>query len=219
MKKQITQNDLKNNTFFWYAYISLFRGYDEVNEINIDEALEVLEIDNKELSVWEKEFFPQREGDEFTRYIGGKIDEDLSFFIKFQDCEIVFFLNDIYIGNLCGHFEAWFLTWDELLVFRQFEHLFLLFLPMTRVEKHQTDEARLIIQNHLKTIPKFENNTEYITKCILNGLVIDGQFFIQSEIGIVNNQNHSIRNIEKYPRYKEDVMKLNGVLKKLVEKK
>ncbi|RYF20993.1 MAG: hypothetical protein EOO42_11390, partial [Flavobacteriales bacterium] len=59
---------------------------------------------------------------------------------------------------------------------------------------------------------------EYIANCILNGLKIEGQFFEQDEVGIVNNQNHSVRNIEKYPRYREDVIKLNGILKELVEK-
>ena len=218
MNNQITQKDLENNTFFWYAYICWFRGYDDVNEINIDEALEVLEIDPKELAAWENDFFPRSETDEFTKYIGGKLNEQISFFIEFQEFEIVFFLNDIYIGNLGGHFEAWFFTWDELLAFQKFEHLFLLFLPLTGIEEHQIEEARIVIGNHLKTIPKFEKNAEYIANCILNGLKIEGQFFEQNEVGIANNQNHSVRNIEKYPRYREDVIKLNGILKELVEK-
>lgn len=218
MNNQITLNDLENNTFFWYAYICWFRGYDEVNEINIDEALEVLEIDPKELAAWENDFFLRSEGDEHTRYISGKLNEQISFFIEFQEFEIVFFLNDIYIGNLGGHFEAWFFTWDELLAFQKFDHLFLLFLPMAGIEEHQTEEARIVISNHLKTIPKFEKNAEYIANCILNGLKIEGEFFEQNEVGIVNNQNHSVRNIEKYPSYAEDVTKLNGILKDLVEK-
>jgi len=219
MNRQITQDDLKDNTFFWYAYISWFRGYDDSNEINIDEALEVIEIDREKLAEWEKQFFPQNKDEEFARYIGGKLNEDITFSIEFQDGEIVFFLNDIYIGNLGGHFEAWFLTWNELLAFQQFEHLFLLLLPMTAIEKHQTDTAKQIVQNHLKTIPGFEKNAEYITKCILNGLTIDEQFFEQDEVGIVNHHNHSVRNIEKYPRYREDVIELNKILKKIVEEK
>lgn len=218
MNNQITQKDLENNTFFWYAYICWFRGYDDVNEINIDEALEVLEIDPKELAAWENDFFPRSETNELTKYIGGKLNEQISFFIEFQEFEIVFFLNDIYIGKLGGHFEAWFFTWTELLTFQKFDYLFLLLLPMTGIEGHQTDEASIVISNHLKTIPKFEKNAEYIANCILNGLKIEGQFFEQDEVGIVNNQNHSVRNIEKYPRYREDVIKLNGILEELVEK-
>lgn len=114
-----------------------------------------------------------------------------------------------------GHFEAWFLTWDELLSLQQFEHLFLLMLPMTAIERHQKDNAKQIIHDHLKTIPKFEQSAEYISKCILNGLVIEELFYEVDEVGTVNNQNHSVRNIRKYPRYRENVVELNKVLKKL----
>lgn len=214
MEKQITKDDLKDNTFFWYAYISWFRGYDDINEINIDEALDVIGIYREKLIEWEKQFFPQNE-----RFIEEKINENITFFIEFKDSEVVFFLNEIYIGNLGGHFEAWFLTWSELLAFQHFEYLFLLLLPMTAIEKHQSDEAKQIIQNHLKIIPKFENHIEYITQCILNGLTIDEPFFVQNEIGIVNNQNHSVRNTEKYPRYREDVIELNKILKKITSTK
>jgi len=219
MDRQIKQIDLRGNTFFWYTYISRFRGYDEINEINIDEALEVIGMDSEKLAEWEKQFFSQTENEEFTRFIGGKLNENITFSIEFEDNEVVFFLNDIYIGNLGRHFEAWFLTWEELLAFQQFEYLFLLLLPMTAIEKHKTDEAKQIIQNHLKTIPKFENHIEYIAQCILNGLIIEKPFFEQDEVGIVNNQNHSVRNIEKYPRYREDVIELNKILKKITEKK
>ena len=217
MNKQITQDNLKDNTFFWYVYISLFRGYDDINEINIDEALEIIGIDRDKLYEWEIEFFAQNENEELARFIGWKLDENITFSIEFRDSEVIFFLNDIYIGNLGGHFEAWFLTWDELLAFQQFEYLFLLLLPMTAIEKHQIDEAKQIIQNHLKTIPKFENHIEYIAQCILNGLIIEEPFFVQNEVGIVNNQNHSVRNTERYPRYIEDVIELNKILKKITE--
>jgi Immunity protein 19 len=219
MDRQIKQDDLKNNTFFWYAYISWLRGYDDINEINIDEALEVIGIDIDKLVEWEKQFFPQSKDEKFVRFIGGKLNDNITFAIEFQDTEIVFFINDIYIGNLGGHFEAWFLTWDELLAFGQFEYLFLLLLPMTAIEKCQIEDAKTIIQNHLKTIPKFENHVEYIAQCILNGLTIDESFFVQNEVGTVNSQNHSVRNVEKYPRYRENITELNIALKEFVEGK
>ncbi|WP_343570266.1 Imm19 family immunity protein [Sphingobacterium sp.] len=215
MNRQITLNNLEDNTFFWYTYIKWFNGYDDINEINIDEALEVIGIDKEKLAEWEEQFFSIDKGGESLKFIGGNLVEDITFLIEFQDHEIVFFLNDIYFGNLGGHFEAWFLTWDELLSFQQFEHLFLLMLPMTAIEQHQKDNAKQIIHDHLKTIPKFEQNAEYISKCILNGLLIDEVFFEIDEVGTVNNQNHSVRNIQKYPRYRENVIELNKVLKKL----
>lgn len=69
MNRQITIDDLTYNTFFWYSYISWFRGCDDINEINIDEALEVIEIDREKVLEWEKQFFPQNENEEFTRFI------------------------------------------------------------------------------------------------------------------------------------------------------
>ncbi|MDQ1149631.1 hypothetical protein QE382_001615 [Sphingobacterium zeae] len=215
MNRQITQDNLKDNTFFWYTYIKYFNGYDDINEINIDEALEVIGIDKEKLAEWEEQFFSIDKGGESLKFIGGNLEEDITFLIEFQDHEIIFFLNDIYLGNLGGHFEAWFLTWDELLSLQQFEHLFLLMLPMTAIEIHQKDNAKQIIHDHLKTIPKFEQSAEYISKCILNGLVIEELFYEVDEVGTVNNQNHSVRNIRKYPRYRENVVELNKVLKKL----
>lgn len=49
------------------------------------------------------------------------------------------------------------------------------------------------------------------TRCKLNG-----QYFSQNQVGIINGQNHNVRNTEKYSRYKEDVIKLNSTLKKII---
>jgi len=219
MNRQITQNSIKDNTFFWYSYIKWFNGYDDINEINIDEALEVIGIDKEKLAEWEEQFFSLDDFGEVSKFIEGKLDGDTTFLIEFEDHEIRFFLNDIYFGNLGGHFEAWFLTWDELLSLQQFEQLFLLMLPMTAIEREQRDHAKQIIYNHLKTVPQFQQSAEYISKCILNGLLIDEVFFELDEVGTVNNQNHSVRNIRKYPRYKENVIELNKIFKKICNKK
>ncbi|MFD2921269.1 Imm19 family immunity protein [Terrimonas rubra] len=218
MIRQITKEELTDNSFFWYAYICWFRGYDDKNELNIDEVLEVIDIDREELYKWEQEFFPENESEEAIRFVRGEIDESISFHFEFQKYEVVFFINDLYIGNLGGHFEAWFLTWEELLALKTDSYLFLLLLPMTGVEVHQFAAALELITNQLKTIPKFEDKAGYIADCILNGLKTSGPFFKQEGVGIVNKENHSVRNIEKYPRYTEDVIKLNDILKTIVDK-
>ncbi len=218
MNRQITKEELRDNSFFWYAYICWFRGYDDKNELNIDEVLEVIDIDPDELYKWEQEFFPENESEEAIRFIRGEIDENISFHIEFQKYGVLFFINDIYIGNLGGHFEAWFLTWEELLAFKKDTYLFLLLLPMTGVEANQAAEALEVITNQLKKIPKFEDKAGYIAECILTGLKTDGQFFKQEGVGIVNRENHSVRNIETYPEYTEGVRKLNDILKKLVDR-
>lgn len=214
---EINIDEIKNNPFFWYNYICWFRGFDDENEINIDEALEILEIDQAEFQLWGKEFFPENSSEEPMRFISGKMKEEISFHIDFAEYEIAYFINDIYIGQLSGHFEAWFLTWDELMSLSQQDCLFLLLLPMTGIDETQIPETLKIVSEHLKNISKFEKDADYIAKCIVNGLLMEGIFFQQNPIGIVNNQNHSVRNIEKYPMYKEDVIQLNADLKKLTQ--
>lgn len=217
MTNQIKSEDIKNSTFFWCFYIGLFRGYDEIYELNIDEALEGIAINNDELHDWENTFLTTKDPDENVRFIGGKLNQEMSFHIEFQESEILYYLNDIYIGNLGGHFEAWFLTFDELIKFGKFDLLFLLLLPMTGIEKKQIEPAKNLIAEYLKSIPLFEEKAEYISECIVNGLIMEGNFSTDAEIGIVNNQNHSVRNIEKYPRYRDDIKKLNLALKLLIK--
>lgn len=216
MNEQITSDDIKNNTFFWCFYIGLFRGYDDKNEINIDEALEVIDVNKEELVEWEKAFFTDTDSKEIVRFIGGRLKDKMTFLIEFQENEIVYFLNDTYIGNLGGHFEAWFLTLDELVRFGDYELLFLLLLPMTGIEKKQIASVKDLISKYLISIPKFQKTAEYIAECIVNGLIMDKTFCV-NEIGITNNQNHSVRNIEKYPRYRDNVIELNVALNKFME--
>lgn len=212
MKKQIVIEDIKQNTFFWKFYFCWSRGYDEKEEINIDEVLEVVETDETKAYEWEYLFFNQTDIEENPRYIAEKLTDNLNYAIEFQEYEINFFLNDIYIGNLGGHFEAWFFTLDELLAFEKYPSLFLLFLPITGIQENQKSILKPIITKHFEAIPKFETQSEYIADCILNGLIMESPFQETDEIGLINTQNHSVRNVTAYPRYREDVIELNKVL-------
>lgn len=212
MNLQIPIEELNNNTFFWKYYLCWSRGYDEKEEKNIDEALEVVETNEEEAYDWERVFFNQDDIEENPRYIADKINDNLNFAIEFAEYEINFFLNDIYIGNLGGHFEAWFFTLEELLAFEKYPNLFLLFLPMAGITEDQRDILEPVLIKHLETIPKFETYSEYIADCILNGLIMQSSFQETAEIGLTNNENHSVRNIKDYPRYKEDITELNKIL-------
>ena len=72
-----------------------------------------------------------------------------------------------------------------------------------------------MITEQLKSLSLFEKRAAYVSECIVNGLIMNGNFSNNNDIGIVNNQNHSVRNIEKYPRYRDDVIALNFALKKM----
>ncbi|MFH6993904.1 Imm19 family immunity protein [Flavobacterium sp. FlaQc-48] len=69
-----------------------------------------------------------------------------------------------------------------------------------------------IITKHLGTIPKFQIHSEYSAACNLNGLIMESPFQETAEISITNRQNHSVRNITAYPRYKQDIIELNKSL-------
>jgi len=212
MNNEINIEEIRENTFFWKFYLCWFRGFDDKEEINIDEAVDVIETNETEFYNWERLFFNHESIEENPRYITGNLTDDLNFAVEFQEYEINFFLNDIYIGNLGGHFEAWFLTLDELLAFEKDPVFFLLLLPMTGIQENQKSVLQPIITKHLEAIPKFESHSEYIANCILNGLIMESSFQETAEIGLTNNENHSVRNIKKHPRYEEDVKKLNRIL-------
>lgn len=213
MNNEITIEEIRENTFFWKFYLCWFRGFDEKEELNIDEAVEVIKTNETDFYNWERQFFNHESIEENPRYFTGNLTENLNFAVEFQEYEINFFLNDIYIGNLGGHFEAWFLTLDELLAFEKHPVFFLLLVPMTGIQENQRSVLKPIIVKHLEAIPGFELHSEYIANCILNGLVMESSFQETAEIGITNNENHSVRNIIKYPRYQEDVTEINRILR------
>lgn len=116
-----------------------------------------------------------------------------------------------------GHFEAWFLTWDELRALDNGTELFLLLLPMTGLEEGQQKPAEALISQRLGQIPVFTAMSDYIARCIVSGLVIEGEYTQADGIGITCTQNHCVRNVEKHPRYRGDVSKLNKLLLRLMK--
>ncbi len=214
MEQIITKKDIKENSlFFWFSYFSWFHGAEDyTKELHIADVLqEIISVNIDRLNSWYKNFFICKNGE--ARYIVEKINDTLSFQIEFQEDEILFFINDEYIGNLGGHFECWFLTLEELQYFENTEFDFLLLLPMLGITKKEFDKTKKLISKNIATIPELKQYSNYIAECITNGLLMQGEFYLDKEVGIVNNQNHSIRNIVKYPRYKESVIKLNKLLK------
>ncbi|MNK67370.1 hypothetical protein D3C87_867030 [compost metagenome] len=216
MNTQISIEEIKDNTFFWKYYFCWSRGYDEKEELNIDEVLEVVETNETEAYEWEWKFFNQDDIEENPRYVAGRINDNLNFAVEFAEYEINFFMNDIYIGNLGGHFEAWFFTLDELLGFEKHPNLFLLFLPMTGIQENEKAILKPIVVKYLSTIPKFDAHSNYIADCLLNGLIMQSSFEEIEGIGLANNENHSVRNVTTYPRYQEDLIELNKILKQYI---
>lgn len=217
MDKRISIEELEGNVFFWHYYLCWFRGYDAENELNIDEALEVMQIDTEDFANWKQFFFPPKTDDEVLRYITEDLTEELSIHIQFRSNAIVFFLNDNYIGNLGGHFEAWFLALEELKSFEKYPLLFLQLMPMLGIATDQQQETLTLVAKHLTAIPVFADHAPYIASCITNGLVMTNGFIQHDALGFINDQNHSVRNINQYPAGKEDFTVLNRILKQFVQ--
>lgn len=84
---------------------------------------------------------------------------------------------------------------------------------MVGVEESNRESVKSLLSQKLKSISLFTEHSDYIAKCIVNGLIMNKPFHSIENIGTVNEENHSVRNIIKYSRYKEDVVELNKALK------
>jgi hypothetical protein len=211
-----------SNLNFWWYYVSYcYRGFDKKKEIVLDEAIREI-IDCKRalpyLDDWYSEFCPEEEADDDgilpNPYgIEVELQAALRFAIAFHISETIYYFNDIYIGNHGGHFEAWFFTWDELLSFAHHkEEVFMLLSTMTGITNTQRPQAQELISQSLKKISIFAEHSDYIAECICRGLVMDSVFARLSGVGLTNSENHSVRNVEKYPRYRENVTLINQAI-------
>lgn len=219
-----TENIGYDNLNFWYFHILSFRGFDDIRGLNLDEAIKEMVDAKKSLpsfDTWYEAFLPEDEadGDGFlenpkTVIVSLKGGMDLA--VEFHLYETVFYLNDYYIGNLGGHFEAWFLTLKELLAFDEFEVLFLLLLPMAGIEEMERKYAETLVSEKLKSISIFSEHAEYLARCIVNGLVIEGTFSDTPGIGITSETLHCVRNVAWYPENTESVLELNKALASFV---
>lgn len=226
MGKLLSKEDIAfSNRNFWWYYILSCRGFDDEKELNLDDA--IMDVVDKDKCVpdflsWYRKFCPENEADadgyfQKPNTIAGKLGGSIRFAIEFHSWHTTYYLNDVYIGNLGGHFEAWFFTWEELLAFDKYDHLFLLMLPMAGIAPEERQKAEKLIAEKLKAMPMFAGNATYIAACMANGLLMSGAFERAEDIGIVCSQNHSVRNIGAYPRYREDVAALNSALADFVK--
>jgi len=84
---------------------------------------------------------------------------------------------------------------------------------MLGVEPQQTLEAKIQISKRLKNILFFQGQQDYIANCIVNGLKMNQEFYQDEQIGILDRQNHSMRNVELYSDDLEHIKTINLILK------
>lgn len=215
MSQHILEHEITfSNEHFWHWFIALLRGFDEEKELNLDEAIEEktgIDLYSKELEAWYRSFLPEHT-DRAMRYYHLAIHSKLYIDIQFTPEEIRYFLNDLYIGNIGGHFEAWFLSLKEFQRLQPTDLDFLLLLPMLAVEQNQLKVVTELIAKRLSNIKSFQGHEEYIASCIVNGLIIQNDFYLDEAVGVCNHQNHSVRNLQQHPDDMEHIQKLNELL-------
>ena len=80
----------------------------------------------------------------------------------------------------------------------------------------EKDTALFEIVQRLQQIPLFKEHSEYIGKCILNGLLVSNSDIQEnSKIGTICTSNHSYRNALIYNDEKQEIKELNILLSKL----
>ena len=140
--------------------------------------------------------------------------------IEFHPCYTYYFLNNILIGEICGHFHLKYITYPELLQIAKQKYgdiLFHLLLPLSAIREQEKEAAFDEITQRLKQIPIFQEQPDYISKCLLSGLLILNSDIQEiPEIGTICTSNHSYRNALVYDDdVKLEIKDLNALLSKL----
>jgi hypothetical protein len=215
MNQNILADEISfDQAHFWHWFIALFRGFDEQKESNLDEAIqEVSGVDlfSKQISEWYALFLPTQTNLR-ERIYRVEINHELYIDIQFTQAQINYYLNELYIGNIGGHFEAWFFTLAEFQYFNLSDQHFLLLVPMLAVELKQSTEVAILIAKRLSMIKAFQGHEDYIAHCLLNGLIVQQDFYLDAEIGLCNLQNHSMRNLTQHLDDVEHIQELNQIL-------
>lgn len=125
--------------------------------------------------------------------------------IEFLEEEISYYLNGFNIGNISGHSNIAFLTWNELQrLSNNNQVLFLLLLPVTGIEEQEREAILPFIAEHLKEIGIKDEHKAQFANCLVNGLVVaDDNFETLSDVGITSNSKHSLRNYNRYEQYQD----------------
>ena len=84
------------------------------------------------------------------------------------------------------------------------------------IREKEKEIARQEIVQRLQQIPLFKGHSEYIAKCILNGLLVPNSEIQEiPEIGTICTSNHSYRNALIYDDEKQEIKELNILLSRL----
>ena len=220
------------NAFFWDVILHHhIQAVDEEKEANFDEIwneeLAPASLDRKEcVEYWKKLSQSELETSDNEGEIENPntlllpVNKDITLKIEFHPCYTYYFLNNILIGEICGHFHLKYITYPELLQIAKQKYgdiLFHLLLPLSAIREQEKEAAFDEITQRLKQIPIFQEQPDYISKCLLSGLLILNSDIQEiPEIGTICTSNNSYRNALVYDDdVKLEIKDLNALLSKL----
>ena len=131
------------------------------------------------------------------------INTQVTLVVEFHPFEVVYFLNDVFIGNTGGHFMLSLLSWEEFLrivkVGGDSAMLFFLLLPFVVGAKAEEEEIRKEIQKRLEhMVFNADHHIPVIANYLVNHTIFvedePDMFYDDPELGRICKRNHSVRN-------------------------
>ncbi|TBO40569.1 Imm19 family immunity protein [Pedobacter kyonggii] len=150
------------------------------------------------------------------------INEEVTLVVEFHPFEVVYFLNDVFIGNSGGHFMLSLLSWQEFLkiveVVEDDAMLFFVLLPFVVGAKGEEQEIRKEIEKHLEHMAFRAEHIPVIANFLVHHAIFNEDepemFYDDSELGKICKRNHSVRNKGNAA---EDISRVNGLIRMAME--
>jgi len=143
------------------------------------------------------------------------INEQVTLVVEFHTYEVVYFLNEVFIGNSGGHFMLSLLSWEEFQKIVEVggddTMLFFLLLPFVVGTKDQKEEIKKEIENRLQSTAFSAVHIPVIACHLVHHAIFEedeaSMFYDDPELGKIGKRNHSVRNKDN-----ADVLKVNQVI-------
>lgn len=176
MRKLVEFDDIKNDMHFWIFF--LLSGFPESLEEETDMTLSEIIQDSYEIN--------QKWADDFTGYYDTVFEENDGYieepntlvlpfmkthrlFIEFHPGDMLYFIDDTEIGCTGPHCRTHVLSWQQFCLYTDGmkEKEELLFVPMLRIDKSETEKLYQVVYQGLK-MTMLQVELERICRCIVS---------------------------------------------------
>lgn len=150
------------------------------------------------------------------------INPQVTLVVEFHPYEVIYFLNDVFIGNSGGHFMLSLFSWEEFLKIIRVRSndtmLFFLLLPFVVGAKGAEHEIRKEIEKRLESMVFKTEHIPVIANYLVHHAIFEADkvemFYNDPEIGIICKRNHSVRNKENEA---DEIARVNQLINMAME--